>query len=44
MVGWEEGALSTSYSSNPEAASRPFDEKREGFVIGEGAGILAIEV
>ena len=35
-------ALST-HNENPEAASRPFDRKRDGFVIGEGAGALIIE-
>lgn len=35
-------ALSTN-NENPQAASRPFDENREGFVIGEGAGLLVIE-
>jgi len=35
-------ALSTRNDS-PETASRPFDESREGFVAGEGAGILMIE-
>lgn len=35
-------ALSTN-NENPNAASRPFDKKRDGFVIGEGAGALIVE-
>ncbi len=35
-------ALSTN-NSEPEKASRPFDRKRDGFVLGEGAGILILE-
>jgi 3-oxoacyl-[acyl-carrier-protein] synthase II len=36
-------ALSTSYNAEPARASRPFDRGRDGFVMGEGAGILILE-
>ncbi len=37
------GALAMGYNDNPAAASRPFDLKRSGFVMSEGAGILGLE-
>ncbi len=36
-------ALARNYNDQPEKASRPFDAKREGFVMSEGAGILVLE-
>ena len=36
-------ALSTAYNDTPEKASRPYDEGRDGFVMGEGAGVVVLE-
>jgi beta-ketoacyl-acyl-carrier-protein synthase II len=37
------GALSTAYNEQPEQASRPYDHKRDGFVMAEGAGLVVLE-
>ncbi len=36
-------ALATKYNDTPEIASRPWDQERDGFVMGEGAGIVVLE-
>ena len=36
-------ALSTGFNDTPERASRPYDKGRDGFVMGEGAGVLVLE-
>jgi 3-oxoacyl-[acyl-carrier-protein] synthase II len=36
-------AMVTTFNDNPEKASRPYDKDRDGFVMGEGAGVLVLE-
>lgn len=44
MAGFERlKALSTRFNDQPQAASRPFDQDRCGFVMGEGAGVIILE-
>ena len=45
FAGFERSrSLTTDFNDCPQEASRPFEAKRSGFVIGEGAGIMVLEV
>lgn len=43
MGGFNASRALSTYNENPAAASRPFDIRRDGFVLGEGAGALVLE-
>ncbi|MBX7173548.1 MAG: beta-ketoacyl-ACP synthase II [Pyrinomonadaceae bacterium] len=43
VAGFNSMKAMSTFNDNPKMASRPFDANRDGFVIGEGAGILILE-
>ncbi|BAC89032.1 beta-ketoacyl-ACP synthase II [Gloeobacter violaceus] len=43
IAGFEAARVVSTLNQEPEKASRPFDKSRDGFVIGEGSGILLLE-
>lgn len=43
IAGFSSAQALSTRNDNPQAASRPFDKDRDGFVLGDGAGILILK-
>ncbi|MCK5235727.1 MAG: beta-ketoacyl-ACP synthase II, partial [Deltaproteobacteria bacterium] len=43
VAGFNSMKALSQHNDNPEEASRPFDKERDGFIIGEGAGVVMLE-